>query len=260
MNISSKPVLEGGALPSKVADAYRSLVDGWEPLSKKVLDVVLPLPGPRELGKSTHNALPMRFLTDNEPDAYTWEDWEEEMRRDHPIAWFLRREAPRPFRRAWKRADDAVYWLKCHTLPSYRFHILDLRNPGGGIEWDYGWRDRTEVLLWTCFKMLVDFVEKEVPGNMEVHCAGMTEEEVQATYGNQLHMYRETMALYHWWKTGRAEEIRLNEELMTSIEKAPNVAEKKRRRQAWHDAEDASDARDQKNLERLIAIRSYLWT
>lgn len=259
----SKPVLFSkkarGVLSEKLFNFFY-VEERWKTPYKKLLDAVLPLPGPKALGRSDHNALPMREITDEPEGVYTWEDWDAEMQRDYPVAWFMRRRFPRPFQRAWGDVDRAIYKLKCHVLPSYRFHILDLRNPGGGIEWDHGWRDRSEVMLWTCFKMLVDFVENEEPGDMEAHCAGMTAEQVQEMYGDQLTMHREMMSLYRWWKTEREQEHARSHEILASIKDATDRAEKKRIRHEWHAFEEALDATDQKNLERLVAIRGYLWT
>lgn len=236
--------------------------------AQKVIDKVFPLPSPRELGRSKDNALPMDWLDDlrlddaRDPSRYSWEDWEVEMKRDHPVSWFVRREIPRPFKRAWDRIDDAIYWVKCHTLPSYRFHILDLRNPGGGIEWDHGWRDRTEVLLWACFKILVDFVELEKPYDMEQEVDGLTPEQIEEQgLTTQLKKHREMMDLYRWWKTGRAED----EERISALYTARDAdyatkAERRAALDAWSKARDEFEERDQTNLLRLIAIRRYLWT
>jgi hypothetical protein len=242
-------------------EALRRFEEDWKPLTERVLDKVLPLPGPKELGRSEYNALPMEdFLDEMEGEVYTWEAWGAEMRRDYPVAWFFRKEVPKPFRRAWRRVDDTIYWLKCHTLPSYRFHILDLRNPGGGDEWEYGWRDRSAVMLWACFKILVEFVEKEEPSDLESYCAGKTEEQIREEVGSQLDTHREMMSLYRWWKTEREAEAKQVDEMFERSKAAPDKKTSRALRDAWFEADQARDRKDQVQLQRLVAIRGYLWT
>lgn len=257
-------------VPKRVAEALRDMMgdESETPLHRRLLNRLLPLPSPMELGRSEYNALPSNIFDDitdedPEPDRYTWEDWEAEMRRDHPVAWFLRREVPKPFRTAFRRVkrpiDDAIYWVQCHTLPSYRFHILDLRNPGGGEKWSYGWRDRTNILLWANFKILTDFVELEQPFDIVTYAATLTPEKIeQEGIARQVEIHREMMDLYHWWKTGREAALKQLDTFPDNSD--PDKAARRKARDAWHELRRKLDADDQTNLLRLVAIREYLWT
>lgn len=252
-------------MPSKVRDALRAMDEGWRPWWRKILDRVLPLPGPKELGKADCDALPSRMFGDQYPGIYTWEDWDEAMRRDYPIAQFLRERLPRPFRYYWRRITDAWYWIKCHTLPSYRFHMLDMRNPGGGVDYTHGWMDRSELMLWVCFKLLVDFVEKEQGATDLREC--YTTEEIESSPELQAHikMRDEIQALYQWWKTGRAEADAKTDAVFQTYHTAKTDPTKTPEEiavllDAWTDERKRTEGQDQEHLIRLIALREHLWT
>ncbi len=231
---------------------------GEKAFGERLLDWALPLPGPKELGKADCDALQMRDLG-AEPGAYTWEDWYEEMQRDHPVSWWLRREFPRPFFRVSGKIDAAWYWLKCHTMRKHRYHILDLRKPGGGETWTYGWRDRRDVMLFASFKLLVDFVEREKPADpRDFGDRGLDTEHQQEDVAR----FEEMMSLYRWWKEGRAANWDKSTALYHKSHSKEEMEETAREalKDEWLAHHRTTEADDQRYFLRLAAIREYLWT
>lgn len=119
--------------------------------------------------------------------------------------------------------SDAWYWIRTHTYN--RYHIVNCKDPSNGYEW--GWRDRDQLILLASFKIFKDFVEQEYPSNIDWD------------YNDE---YRAAKAeleyLYKWWT-----EIR------------PSQIKDWKPRRIWD-----QDKEDQEHLLRLIAIRGRMWT
>src|SRR5579863_10256158 len=129
---------------------------------------IFRLPTPSELGlcKDTeHNALPMRFLTSDA--GPTWEDWQEIVKKNYPIRYFLAEELVPWIRQKYRKyVTDPIYWIKCHLLPKHRYHLLDLRQPKSkheGRPYRYGWIDSDTQMLYALFNILNNFVKHEMP-------------------------------------------------------------------------------------------------
>lgn len=121
----------------------------------------------------------------------------------------------------WFCRLDPVWWLRYRT--THRYHVVQT-----GLAPDY--HDSVERMLYACFRLLVDFVEKE--------CGGVRGLERQAKWGGRHgEMATECLALYWWWT-----EIR------------------PRRGEEDFDMEDVYDARDDEMLVRLVKVRRWLWT
>lgn len=212
-------------------------------------------PGPKDLGKADSNLfLPMRDFGARDDD-YTWEDWHEEVKRDYPIRYFLTETIPSFFGRIAHRWGERWYRVKCAILPSYRFHLLDLRNPGPGIEYTYGFRDQVQVMMWACFICLRSYIEKEEPRDPAEWAT--PEELAEEPLKSQKAHLEEARALYDWWMKGRleeeAEEHRLWEQFRAN-------KESEELRKAWIDYRKWMEDREQEILHRLINIRQGLWT
>lgn len=198
-------------------------------------------------------ALPMRAFGAKEGD-YTWEDWHEEVKRDYPVRYWLTETVPRFFGRKAYWVGEWWYRIKCAVLPSYRFHLLDLRHPGPGIEYEYGFRDVDTVMLWSCFVCLRSYIEKEEPWDP---ADGSTPEELaQEPLKSQKARYDEARALYDWWMKGRLEEEAYEKVLFRQFEQN----ETEDTRDAWVTYRQWLEDREQEMLLRLIKIRGGLWT
>jgi hypothetical protein len=142
-----------------------------------------------------------------------------------------------------KRLSDAWYWLKCHTLPSHKWHRLKLSRPGPGITYSYGFLDRSEVMLYACFVILRDFVELEKP------------ERETARFDT---IYQ----LYNWWMVDRPRKVSEISEMSARIAKRESLCLINRAADMLDLQERISklDKEDQEMLERLVKEREYLWT
>jgi len=164
----------------------------------------------------------------------------------------------------WTKFVDTVlykpwYWFKCNFIPKHRYHILDLRKGGNG--YSYGWRDTDTRMLQACFLLLVEYVECEKPFDVADWQFNEVTQEKE----------REIKELYHWWKTGRAEKrAALTKEWdslppedgsrLIPVEGGGYRIHIPDSHRVLNAKEDALEEEDQRNLERLIKIRGWLWT
>lgn len=155
------------------------------------------------------------------------------------------------------------HWVRCHIWN--RYHILDLRTTGtGDMDWDYGWRDRDNVMFIACFKILKDFVEKEYP------TIGLNEKVEDYFPANhqfypgeremieeQIKWHNEVRTLFNWWVRDR----KLEHDNVNVYFAQPDFD--KSGKPDWtnyHKKREELEKRDDDMLARLIAIRGCLWT
>jgi hypothetical protein len=163
---------------------------------------------------------------------------------------------------AWKRFINIVFrtpwhWFRCNFIPKHRYHILDLRKGGNNYSW--GWYDTDSRMLQACFLLLKEYVEKEQPFNN----ADWNWNE------DHKHAGEEIKYLYEWWTVKRPEaKAKLaydweHEPYDTHFIKLPDGGYKIMQPESVRtlvQREDDMSAEDQRNLERLIKIRGFLWT
>lgn len=194
-------------------------------------------------------ALPMKGFCND--DAYTWDDWKRDTRRDYPFRYWLTHTFPQFFWPMQRIVKDTWYWVQCHTLPSYRFHMLDLRNPGPGIDYTHGWLDRDTVMLYAAFTCLRQFVEREEPEDPAVWST-----DDGTDWSEHKKRHDEVMALYDWWMRGRLEDI-VAEDRAFDVYDADKSEDTFK---AWTDARQLVEDREQEMLIRLVKVRRYMWT
>lgn len=220
------------------------------------------LPSVVEMGRSDYDALPSAMLPHSYPDgAYTWEDYDVEARRNFPIRYFLNRTVPeffRPVRRLKRVLTDAVYWLKCHTLASHRFHMIDIRQPKGSyLTYRYGWIDSDYKMLYGMFAILCEYIEKEEPLDLRLQ---YTDAEIKSQgLEHQTETHDEAKALYRWWKVEREDNFNVVENMLKASEDESREENRARYKQ-YIQVRDEFDAKDTDMLIRLIKIRNSLWT
>lgn len=130
-----------------------------------------------------------------------------------------------------------------------------------------GWHDKDEILLHAAFQLLVDFIEQEHPERIGWNA-------------NRMHRdaWREIKSLYKWWKKTRpARRSPLDSKKLLKptlrFKKIPGsessqLVEPDRKKYAAYNQAMKKDTRlekqwyeeDQRNLHRLIEVRSFLWT
>lgn len=130
-----------------------------------------------------------------------------------------------------------------------------------------GWHDKDEILLHVAFQLLVDFMETEHPERI-----GWNSEK------KHRQAWREIKSLYKWWKEKRqTRQSPLDDKKLlkppVKFKKIPGSAffqlvDPDRKKYAAYYRAMKKDARletqwyeeDQRNLHRLIEVRSFLWT
>jgi len=223
---------------------------------------IFGLPSPKDLGWSDSNALPMDMFKSGNDKSHTWEDWERKMREEYPVRYFLSETLPFTLRvKVGTPIKDAWYWLKCHMVPSYKYHLLDLRQPkrDGELGYRYGWIDSDTQILYALFNILNNFVKHELPN---FYCP--SEEEVQNDPHllHQRHVYLEAKAIHYWWNVERARQIKNHTKLLHDWSEAKKNHDANEH-SLWADlgkAEVAMDAKEDEMIARLMKIRRFLWT
>ncbi len=130
-----------------------------------------------------------------------------------------------------------------------------------------GWYDKDEILLHAAFQLLVDFIETERPGRIDWNAEKMHRQ-----------AWLEIKSLYKWWKQKRpVRHSPLDSKKLLKpplkLKKIPGselsqLVQPDRKKYAAYYRAMKKDARlekqwyeeDQRNLHRLIEIRSFLWT
>ena len=165
------------------------------------------------------------------------------------------------------RIKDIKYWFLYRFHPKYRYHVIKFAEPG--------WCDRDHAILLCCFKLLVEFIDKEVdsPTNVKIDW------EADPSHS---HAIREMRSLYFWWKFQRDRDEQERSDL---FEKIYNDC-KKNKPDPWANPNDPEvginplydsmhqhpdyteyenldayvETIDDKQLDRLMKIRGFMWT
>ena len=102
-------------------------------------------------------ALPMRMFP-NEPNEYTWEDWQEEKKRNEPVKYFICETFPNWV--GYKLYALDMWWYKIKSRYWVKHHLFDLRQPkGSAYEYDWGYQEPSEQILFACLNALRGYVE-----------------------------------------------------------------------------------------------------
>jgi hypothetical protein len=220
------------------------------------------LPSPVDLGWSEYNALEDEEFSD-EPKGKTWQDWHRTVKQMHPVKYWiaetfgdwLRYSVWLPIKRPFEKAH---YWLVSHIVPSRRYHMLDLRQPGG---YQYGWQDVPEKMLYAMFNLLGEYLNKESPHDLT---QWYTREQIEADAGlkKQQDDIEEARAIYHWWTVERKKEFEAKAEL-TSEWCAAKKAKAPNKEELWaavRKMDEDLDKKEDEMIARLMKIRRTLWT
>lgn len=227
----------------------------------------LKLPSPVDLGWSEYNALPSKDWTPNCAGP-TWEDWHVEVKKRHPIKYWIAETASDFLRfKIWfpikKPFSKAYYWLTSHLIPSRRYHMLDLRQPGG---YQYGWQDVDSRMLYAMFNLLKEYF-KEEPYDLS---KDYSIEEINADPGRktQYEHLQEAKAILHWWEVSRIEDAKARDDLLhqwSKLRKATKAlpGSDETVDKMWavlQNAEQDDDKKEDEMIARLMKIRRTLWT
>lgn len=224
---------------------------------------LVSLPSPRELGWSKHNALEDAEFSPN-PRGKTWQDWHAHVKQLHPTKYFIVETLPKWFRYKiyWpikRPIEKAHYWFVSHFIPSRRYHMLDLRQPGG---YRYGWQDVPEKMLYAMFNLLGEYLNGEQPVDLsDWH----TEAQIEADPGMKMQQnsLNEARAIYHWWNVGRkAEEKAISDKQHEwwLHRKDQKSTQAEALFKELKEMEEAYENKTDEMIARLMKIRRTLWT
>lgn len=162
----------------------------------------------------------------------------------------------------------AWWWIKYHT--THRYHIINI---SGQDNYEYGWTDRDHAMYLACFKILVDFVEKESPkiGDETDTIESYKDSDRDWFDGEEegiracIARHKEIRALYSWWKVERKKEHEEVSKLMNEFDyefssKGVQCTGSFKARDEWHRRTDELEEKDEEMLMRLMKIRRSLWT
>lgn len=156
------------------------------------------------------------------------------------------------FRDFWRHRikdipGDIYYWVRTHTV--HRYHIVDMRDKSNEYSW--GWIDRDRAIMFACFALLKQFVEKELtasyeygPRILERGWRPHPTKDIETMHWNKAH--RTMKELYDWWVFERPEKIKEMDDMSVNNE--------------WAEADSLFNETDNTQLRRLIEIKDYLWT
>lgn len=215
------------------------------------------LPSPQDLGRLWTGGLPSRQDVDD-PDVYTWEDWEKEVEKDFPLRWKID-QVLTEIGILGKQIGRAGYWLRCHTYD--RRHLLDLSQAEAGIPDGYRWGylDPCRIMLLASFLALRIYVEKDRPHDPAT--VWTPDELAEDHLKERKAAYDEAMFLCRWWTVDRlndeAEATRLSNYAHSLPPKSP---EREQAMTAWLTYYRAVEQRPHEMLMRLAKIQETLWT
>ena len=217
--------------------------------------------------------------------AIDWKIWEKTNKFKYPFKWFLIRTIPEYFFLIKKKyMDEPYWWLRYRFIESYNKINIQSLSPD--------WHDKNEIMLHANFQLLVDFVEIELAHmnidyfkknklkylkRRERHAKSgidFLQWEIDdndckiGQYPTQSDIAKIKLDLYIWWTTERpnrkepwsdyqiwnkVKDIDLNDILSPNVDfsRAGNIAQ---------ELDQLYESEDQHQLERLIKIRSYLWS
>jgi hypothetical protein len=218
---------------------------------------IFNLPSPVDLGWSKTNALGARDFPS--PGQKTWEDYYDYLKTTFPIRAFIAiTVADWLYYTVWmtikRPVANAYYWLVSHLIPSRRYHMLDLRQPGG---YRYGWADIDSRLVYAMFNLLDLFVKHEMPN---FYCP--TEEEVakEPAYKTQRDAYIEIEAIHRWWNVDRVAAKKAISDELNRLYGTRGTRPTADEREALHKMEADLEAKMEEMMVRLVKVRGSLWT
>jgi hypothetical protein len=161
----------------------------------------------------------------------------------------------KPMRWAWNK------WLDFRGLYIAKYHLIDCRDPHNG--YNGGWFDRSDIILYANFRILVEFMEKEA-----FDCYVNWEHE------DMIDRWKELNELYNWWKKGRMEEQNacstLFDEAGCSFDFKPipnseyfelnSITKDQSKYDEWKKEHERLANKEDEMLLRLIKVRHYMWT
>jgi hypothetical protein len=198
-----------------------------------------------------------------------WVDWDKQMKKKYPVRYFLTDTLPDLWETFGRKTKDKIWWVRYRTIN--RNHVIKIRSL------EPGWMDRDERMLHANFQILVDYVEIELARNeYKTPSVGKRDREKGLAHldweinddackrgpsPTQSEAAKEKKSLYLWWvdyRLGR-EDAWSHPAIWKDNDPEDDATSDECNAQAIY-MEELHAAEDQRMLERLIAIRTTLWS
>jgi hypothetical protein len=161
----------------------------------------------------------------------------------------------RIFEKIKMKIVDMVWWFRWRVDPRHRYHVINTMDKWGKLNGvTYGWEEVDQQMMYACFKLFVDYVEKQRPFDI----IDFETEEINNALG------KEILDLYGWWTITRPKE---RWDLDAAWSKLPPSSFDENNKwihrpeaRALLDRNKDLDAKDDEMLMRLVKVRRHLWT
>ena len=150
--------------------------------------------------------------------------------------------------------NNLIWQIRYRLDPRHRYHVINLRDQWGRRNgMDYGWEEVDTRMMHACFRLLVDYVEKQKPFDI------LSFDEDDSTRS----LKKDILDLYGWWTVTRAKE---HAKLAEAWDKVPPYDFGQG---SWKPRPEAKEAlalqkelddKDDEMLMKLVTIRRSLWT
>lgn len=220
------------------------------------------LPSPIALGMSDSNALGSKHFG-NQTGQVTWEQWEEKVKALRPIRYFIIEEFLPAIRQKYRKyMTEPIYWIKCHTITKYKYHLIDIREPKSDPRsYHYGWIDSDNKMVLALFAILNDFVKNQLPN---LYCPSEEDVEEDPSLITQRNNWLEIKAIHYWYNVERKRQEKFYDSLLEKWSDSrkglnPNPVS----HQLWTELQKHEDQEKEKLEEmitKLIKIRGSMWT
>jgi hypothetical protein len=220
----------------------------------------LKLPGPHALGMADCDALGSRKVTPFQ-GGLMWEDWEERVRAEFPVRYFLNEVVAKWISFRYSIAERSFRALRYRWLPWHRYHKLDLSNVDTLWPYEYDFPPVPSRIMWLAgWKALRLYIEQGKPLDP---AAKDYPEGYRTTqwYLDDKARYDEVIALYRYWMVERPAEHAKNNELHLAIEVAADVrdeAQYEALTRTWLDHSHAVELREGEMFQRLAKLQPFL--
>lgn len=214
-------------------------------------------PGPKELGLSERNALGLRKFTPFQK-GFMWEDWDEIVKRDYPVRYFITEVVFAYLSRLLYRCRRWCY--KWESLLFKHEYKIDLRDADPLHGYEYGYVSPQEIIERACWKALMMHVETHLENP---HTRGYSDEEKQEQWFlDEVERYDEFQTLYTYWTVTRGEDEAASTALMRRMDAAVADNDEERYRELqtqFLNNNKAEDAKNQEMLERVVKLCPFMW-
>jgi len=220
----------------------------------KKIKSLFSLPGPKELGKSEYNSLPLREFSPFET-GYCWEDFHKLIAERYPIRnWifnvFFRWFSQRAYNLRMRWYDFKSVWIN-------KDHLIDCRQRTKHDYYNGGYIDHVQKVLYANFNILCNFVEsKQFERMKKQYLEESVEEESDKDWQDAT---KEMVSLHHYWMVERDQDDEKYKMLHDIAKSKKTKEEYGEAINIWLDFTKAVDKKEDDMLSRLIKIRRFLW-